>query len=55
MEVPRQMTDYFIQKNIKPNAKMMKDQDEIRVRNAERNKIVQIMGCTDDYYGMRKK
>jgi len=49
-EVPRQMVDYFVSKNIKPNPRSLVDREQIRIRNEMRNKMAAMMNVPDSFF-----
>ena len=42
-EIPKQLTDYFLAHNIRPNPKSMQGKQEIQIRNKMRNQMAQMM------------
>ena len=54
-EVPKQMTDYFIQKRIKPNPMKMADREQIKIRNQMRNQMALMMKKPADFFEFRKQ
>ena len=59
-EVPKQLTDYFIQKRIKPNPPKMVDRQGLLIRNKMNNQIAALMGGqnkanTDSFFSQRRQ
>ena len=54
-EMPKQMTDYFVSKGIKPNPKKMQDRQGIMIRNQMRNQMATMMKVANNYAGLRKE
>ena len=54
-EMPKQMTDYFVQKGIKPNPKKIQDRQGIMIRNQMRNQMANMMKVSNNYAGLRKE
>jgi hypothetical protein len=49
------MTDYFIQKRIKPNPMKMADREQIKIRNQMRNQMALMMKKPADFFEFRKQ
>ena len=54
-EMPKQMTDYFSSKGIKPNSRKMEDRQGIMIRNQMKNQMAQMMKIANSYAGLRKE
>lgn len=54
-EVPKQLTDYFVQKKIKPNPKKMIDKQGMNIQHQMKNQMATMMKVNNTYAGMRKE
>ena len=53
-EIPRQLTDFFQQKNIMPNPKAMVDRQGLLIRNKMINQMAMMMGKMNNVAAMKK-
>ena len=53
-EVPKQMTQYFGQKKIRPMPKKMDDKAALVIRNKMRNQVAQMMGVNNSFAGSQR-
>jgi len=53
--MPKQMTDYFSGKGIKPNPRKMEDRQGIMIRNQMKNQMANMMKVANSYAGLRKE
>ena len=53
-EIPRQLTDFFQNKNIVPNPKAFQDRQGLLIRNKMRNQMAMMMGKQNNVGFMKK-
>lgn len=53
-EVPKQVTDYFQLRGMRPNPKKVHDKQQLIIQSQMKNKMVEMMGVAENYFMMRK-